>query len=48
MLKFQPSSRSLLIERVISGHYWTMMKLGVNTAFRPNLEKAIDTSTPGD
>ncbi|MCG8394813.1 MAG: AarF/ABC1/UbiB kinase family protein [Pseudomonadales bacterium] len=42
MLKFQPSSRSLLIERVVSGHYWTMMKLGVNTAFRPNLERALE------
>ena len=48
MLKFQPSSRSLLVERVISGHYWTMMKLGVNTAFRPNLEKAINAAAPGD
>ena len=47
MLKFQPSSRSLLIERVVSGHYWTMMKLGVNTAFRPNLEKALDLSREG-
>lgn len=45
MLKFQPSSRSLLIERVVSGHYWTMMKLGVNAAFRPNLERALE-STP--
>ena len=44
MLKFQPSSRSLLIERVVSGHYWTMMKLGVNTAFRPNLERALEAT----
>ena len=44
MLKFQPSSRSLLIERVVSGHYWTMMKLGVNTAFRPNLERALEVT----
>ncbi|EKF74465.1 hypothetical protein A11A3_08590 [Alcanivorax hongdengensis A-11-3] len=44
LLKFQPSSRSLLVERVISGHYWTMMKLGVNTAFRPNLERALDNA----
>tara|TARA_Y100001934_G_scaffold283613_1_gene404811 strand:+ start:3631 stop:4962 length:1332 start_codon:yes stop_codon:yes gene_type:complete len=44
MLKFQPSSRSLLIERVVSGHYWTMMQLGVNAAFRPNLEKALAIS----
>ncbi|MDX1803052.1 MAG: AarF/ABC1/UbiB kinase family protein [Alcanivorax sp.] len=45
LLKFQPSSRSLLVERVVSGHYWTMMSLGVNTAFRPNLQRAL-TSAP--
>ena len=41
MMKFQPSPRSLLIERVVSGHYWTLMNLGVNAAFRPNLERAL-------
>ncbi|MZR61334.1 AarF/ABC1/UbiB kinase family protein [Alcanivorax sp. DP30] len=44
MMKFQPSPRTLLIERVVSGHYWTLMNLGVNAAFRPNLEKALNGS----
>lgn len=44
MMKFQPSPRTLLIERVVSGHYWTLMNLGVNAAFRPNLERALDES----
>ncbi|MGB1465565.1 MAG: ABC1 kinase family protein [Alcanivorax nanhaiticus] len=44
MMKFQPSPRSLLIERVVSGHYWTLMNLGVNAAFLPNLEKALNES----
>ncbi len=42
MMKFQPSPRSLLIERVVSGHYWTLMNLGVKAAFRPNLERALN------
>lgn len=47
MLKFQPSSRTLLIERVVSGHYWTMMTLGVKAAFRPNLERALERGKTG-
>ena len=43
MMKFQPSPRSLLIERVVSGHYWTLMHLGVVAAFRPNLERALQS-----
>ena len=42
-MKFQPSPRSLLIERVVSGHYWTLMHLGVVAAFRPNLERALQS-----
>lgn len=42
MLKFQPSSRTLLVQRVIAGHYWTMKSLGVRAAFRPRLERLID------
>lgn len=38
ILKFQPSSRTLLVQRVIAGHYWTMKSLGVRAAFRPRLE----------
>ena len=41
MLKFQPSSRTLLVQRVVGGHYWTMKNLGVATAFRPRLEKLL-------
>lgn len=38
ILKFQPSSRTLLVQRVVAGHYWTMKSLGVRAAFRPRLE----------
>ena len=41
ILKFQPSSRTLLVQRVVGGHYWTMKNLGVATAFRPRLEKLL-------
>lgn len=39
---FQPSPRTLLVNRVLSGHYWTMMRLGVNTAFKDNLDRIMD------
>lgn len=42
MLKFQPSSRTLLVQRVVGGHYWTMKSLGVRAAFRPQLEKLLE------
>lgn len=39
---FQPSARTLLIDRVLGGHYWTLKKLGVVKAFRPNLDRYIE------
>ncbi len=38
---FQPSPRTLLLNRVISGHYWTLKQLGVTVAFHSHLEKAM-------
>ena len=38
---FQPSPRTLLINRVFGGHYWTMVKLGVNTSFRQQVDEAL-------
>jgi predicted unusual protein kinase regulating ubiquinone biosynthesis (AarF/ABC1/UbiB family) len=35
---FRPSHRTLLIDRVLGGHYWTLKKLGVVTSFRNQLE----------
>lgn len=35
---FQPSARVLQMDRLLGGHYWTLVKLGVNTAFRPQLD----------
>ena len=43
ILKFQPSSRTLLVQCVVGGHYWTMKNLGVATAFRQDRE----TPRPG-
>jgi len=40
---FQPSPRTLLINRVLGGHYWTMRRLRVNQAFRANVEKTLDS-----
>lgn len=31
---FQPSAKVMLIDRVISGHYWTLMKLGTHASMR--------------
>jgi predicted unusual protein kinase regulating ubiquinone biosynthesis (AarF/ABC1/UbiB family) len=41
MLKFQPCSRTLLVQRVVGGHYWTMKSLGVKAALRPRLESIL-------
>ncbi|MDF1780937.1 MAG: AarF/ABC1/UbiB kinase family protein [Alcanivoracaceae bacterium] len=38
---FQPSARTLQINRIFGGHYWTMVKLGVNTSFRDQIEMAL-------
>lgn len=39
---FQPSPDTLLVDRAIGGHYWTLKQLGVNTAFRDALNKTLD------
>jgi predicted unusual protein kinase regulating ubiquinone biosynthesis (AarF/ABC1/UbiB family) len=44
---FQPSARTLLIDRVLGGHYWTLKKLGVVKAFRPHLERHLETGPAG-
>ena len=41
---FRPSPRTLLVDRVLGGHYWTMVNLGVNTAFRPELDRVLDAA----
>ena len=41
---FRPSARTLLVDRVLGGHYWTMVNLGVNTAFRSDLEQVLEAT----
>jgi predicted unusual protein kinase regulating ubiquinone biosynthesis (AarF/ABC1/UbiB family) len=38
---FQPNADTMLVDRAITGHYWTMKQLGVNTAFRPQLNATV-------
>lgn len=38
---FQPSARTLLVDRVLGGHYWTFVNLGVVAAFHDNLQTAM-------
>ncbi len=40
---FRPSPDSMMVDRAIGGHYWTLKQLGVNAAFRHNVEKAMAT-----
>lgn len=40
---FQPSADTMLVNRAIGGHYWTMKELGVNTAFRESLLRTLRT-----
>jgi hypothetical protein len=39
---FQLSPDTMLVDRAITGHYWTMKQLGVNAAFRSNLQRALE------
>ncbi len=41
---FQPSPRTLLINRIFGGHYWTMVKLGVNRSFREQVNSTLQQS----
>jgi len=41
---FQPSPKTLMLNRVLSGHYWTLMHLGVNTSFHDNLMTLMDAA----
>ncbi len=41
---FQPPVESLFIDRMIAGHYWMMKRLGVQAAFRPELERYLNSA----
>ena len=38
---FQPSPDTMHVDRVISGHYWTMVDLGAKVSFRPLVDKIV-------
>ncbi len=38
---FHPSEHTLLVQRTIAGHYWTMKNMGVCAAFRSDLEDIL-------
>lgn len=39
---FQPPVESIFIDRMIAGHYWMLKRLGVQAAFRSELEKYLE------
>ena len=39
VMQIQPPTDTVLLQRVIGGHYWTMCNLGVCTDFRPNVDR---------
>ncbi|MCD6061059.1 MAG: protein kinase, partial [Moraxellaceae bacterium] len=39
---FRPSPDTMLVDRAIGGHYWTLKQLGVNTAFREQLYRTLE------
>ena len=43
---FKPPVESIFIDRMIAGHYWMLKRLGVQAAFRSELEKYLE-ATPG-
>jgi len=38
---FQPSPQTFAVDRVVSGHYWTMVDLGVKASFRPLIDEIV-------
>lgn len=38
---FQPSPETLAVNRVVTGHYWTMVDLGAKVSFRPLIEEIV-------
>ncbi len=38
---FKPPVDSIFIDRMIAGHYWMMKRMGVQAAFRPELERYL-------
>lgn len=42
---FKPPVESIFIDRMIAGHYWMMMRLGVQAAFRKELEQYLKLET---
>ncbi len=38
---FHPSPKTMLVQRAVAGHYWTMKQLGVIAAFAPDLEALL-------
>lgn len=43
---FKASPDTMLVNRAIGGHYWTMKQLGVNSAFRADLEASLTITDP--
>lgn len=39
--QFQPSPDTMYVDRVLTGHYWTLMEMGVNAAFRPLIDEIV-------
>ncbi|WP_210404934.1 AarF/ABC1/UbiB kinase family protein [Hahella sp. CCB-MM4] len=42
MESFKPPVESIFIDRMIAGHYWMMKRLGVQAAFRGELERYLE------
>ncbi|PHQ14305.1 ABC1 kinase family protein [Marinobacter profundi] len=44
---FKPPVESIFIDRMIAGHYWMLKRLGVQAAFRAELEKYLAAGADG-
>lgn len=44
---FKPPVESIFIDRMIAGHYWMLKRLGVQAAFRNELEKYLQQTSKG-
>ena len=42
---FQPPVETIFIDRMIAGHYWMLKRLGVQAAFRGELERYLKSGS---
>ena len=46
MDQFQPPVKTVYLDRMVSGHYWTLVRLGAQVALGPLLREYLKPPSP--